>query len=42
MSNKKVYVITGATSGIGNALVKRLAENNIIMPDIGVIAKRKN
>ena len=30
MSNKKVYVITGATSGIGNALVKRLAENNII------------
>ena len=30
MSNKKTYVITGATSGIGNALVKRLAENNII------------
>ena len=30
MSNKKVYVITGATSGIGNALVKRLAGNNII------------
>ena len=27
---KKTYVITGATSGIGNALLKRLVKNNII------------
>ena len=26
----KTYVITGATSGIGNALVKKLAEDNIV------------
>ena len=26
----KTYVITGATSGIGEALIKRLADNNIV------------
>ena len=30
MNNKKVYVVTGATSGIGKALVSVLSKNNIV------------
>lgn len=28
--NKKIYVVTGATSGIGEALIKKIAEDNVV------------
>lgn len=32
----KTYVVTGSTSGIGKALLERIAADNVVLPDIEI------